>query len=104
MRIERRKDHRLRAQHPKILRLHRHRQNVLRLTGPTIKSCQFTAYNDIRIEWIGDDVTVLLGRDRLPVAKCDLAVVAATCNCDRTALLLATVKPIRKRVVRAYMI
>src|SRR6476620_6693029 len=77
MRIERRKDNRLGPQHPEIFRLHRHWKNVLRLTGATIESRQFTADDKLWIERIGKDVTIFLGRDRSPVAKRNLAVVAA---------------------------
>src|ERR1041384_1742634 len=35
----------------------------------------------------------------MPFAKSDLAVVAPTGNAPRTALLLATAQPIRKRIV-----
>ena len=104
MPIERRKDHRLRAQHPEILRLHRHRQNVLRLTGPAIEPRQLPAVNDVRIDRIGDDITIFLGRDRLPIPKRDLAFVAAAFDTDRAAFLLPAVKPIRKRVVGTDMI
>ena len=104
MRIDRRKDNWLGAHHPEILRLHRHRQDCLGLTGSPIESGQFAADDDVRIERIGDNITVFLRRDWVPVAKCDFAVVAATCDSNRTALLLATIKTIRKRVVRAHVI
>src|SRR5436190_2510086 len=80
LRINWRKDNRLRAQHPKILGLHRHRQNALRLAGSSIEPRQFTADDDIRIERIGDDITVFLRRNRLPIPKRDLSIVTATCD------------------------
>src|SRR5690242_9980717 len=101
MRIEWRKDNGFRAQHPKIFRLHRYRKNVLRLTSAPIKSGQFSADDDVRIERIGDDVTVFFRRDRLPVAERDFAVVPAAFDSDGTAFLLSAVKPVRKRVVCA---
>src|SRR4029077_2672130 len=104
MRIEWRKDNRLGPQHPEIFRLHRHRKNVLRLTGAPIESRQFTADDDVWIEWIGNDITIFLRRNRSPVAERNLAFVAATFDADRTAFLLTAVKPIRKRVVRAHVI
>src|SRR4029077_5767948 len=104
MRIERRKDNRLGPQHPEIFRLHRHWKNVLRLTGATIESGQFAADDNVWIERIGNHVTIFLGRDRSPVAKRNLAVVAATFDSDRPAFLLTAVKPIRKRVVCADVI
>src|SRR5437667_10402289 len=104
MRIERRKHNRFGAQHPEVFRLHRHRKYVLRLTGPTIESRQFTADDDVWIERIGNDVTIFLRRHGSPIAKRDLAFVAAAFDSYRTAFLLAAVKPIRKRVVGADMI
>ena len=104
VRIDWRKDNRLGPQHPEILCWHWHRQNCLGLTGSSIEPRQFTAYDDVRIERIGDYVAVFLGRDRLPVAKRDLAIVAATGDSDRTAFLLTAIKPVRKCVVRADMI
>ena len=96
MRIERRKHNWLAPQHPEILRLHRDRKNVLRLTGSTIESCQLTADDDVWIEWIGNDVAIFLGRNRFPVAERNLAFVAAAFDSDRPAFLLSAVKPIRK--------
>jgi hypothetical protein len=76
----------------------------LRLTGATIEPRQFAADDDVRIERIGNDVTIFLRRDRSPVAERNLAVVTAAFDSDRTAFLLTAVKPIRKRVVRADVI
>src|SRR5205823_14673912 len=104
MRILWRKNHRLAPECSKIFRLYRHRQNILRLAGPAVEPRQFPADDDVRIERIGDDITVFLGGHWLPIAKRDLARVAAAFDSDRTAFLLATVKPIRKRVVRAHVI
>ena len=91
MQINWRKDHWLRAHHPEILCWHGHRQNRLRLTGSSIKPRQFAADEDVRIERIGDHVTVFLRRDRLPVTEGDFPIVATTCDPDRTAFLLTTV-------------
>src|SRR5215470_1239781 len=91
MRIDRRKHNRLGAQHSEILRLHGHRQNSLGLTSSSIEARQFTSDDNARIQRIGDDVTVFLGCDPLPIAKRNLALVAATCDFDRATLLLATV-------------
>src|SRR6516162_9114981 len=103
-RIFRRKNYWLGAQHSKILRLHRHRQNVLRLPRTPIESRKFAPDDDVVVERIGDDVTVFLGRDRLPIAESDLALVAAAFDSDRTAFLLPAVKPIRKSIVCADVI
>src|SRR5437660_6944815 len=104
VRIERRKDNRLGPQHPEVFCLHRHRKYILRLTGATIESRQLTANDNVWIERIGNDVTIFLGRDRLPIAERDLALIAAAFDSDRTAFLLAAVEPIWKRVVRANVI
>src|SRR5580765_2394799 len=88
MRIQRRKDNRLGPYHPKIFRLHRHWQNVLRLTGATIESRQFPADDDVGIERIGNDVTIFLRRNRSPVAERNRAIVAAAFDSDRTTFLL----------------
>src|SRR5436309_10052975 len=104
MRIERRKDNRLGPQHPEVFCLHRHRKYILRLTGAAIESRQLTANDNVWIEWIGDDVTIFLGGDRLPIAERDFAFIAAAFNSDRTAFLLSAVKPVRKCVVGANVI
>ena len=104
MRIERRKHNRLGPYHPEIFCLHRHRKNILPLTGAAIESRQLTANDNLWIERIGNDVTIFLGGDRLPIAESDLAVVPATFDSNRTAFLLAAVKPIWQRVVCANVI
>src|SRR2546423_15094923 len=83
MRIERRKDNRLGPQHPKVVCLHRHRKYILRLTGAAIESRQLTADDNVWIEWIGDDVTIFLGRDWVPIAERDLPFIAAAFDSDR---------------------
>src|SRR5207302_6987373 len=93
-----------RPQRSEIVRLHRDRQNALRLTGPAIEPRQLPAVNDVRIDRIGDDITIFFSRDRLPVPKGDLAFIAATFDTDRAAFLLPAVKAIRKRVVGTDMI
>src|SRR5205823_314677 len=101
MRIERRKDNRLGPQHTEVFCLHRHGKYILRLAGAAIESRQPTANDSVWIDRIGNDVTVFLCGDRLPIAKRDLALIAAAFDSDRTAFLLAAVKPIRKPIVRA---
>src|SRR6185436_14364882 len=58
----------------------------------------------VRVEWIGSDITVLLDADRIPFAKRDCAIVAATGRSDRPALLLAAVYPIRYLVVGDHVV
>ncbi len=48
---------------------------------------------------VGRRVAVLLDADRMPVAKRDLAVVAAARDAGRARLLLSAVQPVRKAVV-----
>ena len=91
MRIERRKNNRLGPQHPEVFCLHRHRENILRLTGAAIESRQLTANDKVCIERIGNDVTIFLGCDRLPIAESDLALVPAAFDSDRSAFLLAAI-------------
>src|SRR5262249_54507182 len=98
------KHNRLGPYHPEIFCLHRYRKNILRLTGAAIESCQLTANDNVWIERIGNDVTIFLGGHWLPIAESDLAVVPATFYSDRTAFLLAAVKPIGERVVCANVI
>src|SRR5207248_5252378 len=69
-----------------------------------IESRQLTADDNVWIPRVGDDVTIFLGRDRLPIAECDFTFIAAAFDSDRTAFLLAAVKPVRKRVVGANVI
>ena len=76
----------------------------MRLTGVAIESRQLTADDNVWIERISNDVTIFLGRDRLPIAERDLAFIAPAFDSDRTAFLLSAVKPVRKRVVGANVI
>src|SRR5205809_2797826 len=91
MRIDRRKDHGLGAQHSKIGRTQWHWKNPLRLTSASIVARQLSAIDHIGIERIGDDITIFLGRDRVPITKGDGAIIAAAGDSDRTALLLTAV-------------
>src|SRR5438552_13998275 len=50
MRIEWRKNHWFRPQRSEIVRLHRDRQNALRLTGAAIEPRQLPAINDVGID------------------------------------------------------
>ncbi|MGH9548198.1 MAG: hypothetical protein ACRD3W_02440, partial [Terriglobales bacterium] len=62
--------------------MHGDGQNRLRLTGSPIEPRQFATDDNVGIKRIGDDATVFLCRDRLPVTKRDLAIIAATCDSD----------------------
>jgi hypothetical protein len=74
------------------------------LSGAPIEARQLAAVDDVRVERIGDNVAVFLGRDRMPVAKSDPAIIAAAGDADRAAFLLAAVQPIRKCVIGADVI
>ena len=104
VRIGRGKDNRLGAQHSKIRRLQRHRQNTLCLPGATVVARQFAAIDDVGIKRISHDVAILLGSNRVPIAKSDCAVIAAASDSDGAALLLAAIQSIGKRVVRTDVI
>src|SRR5207253_10767640 len=56
VRIDRRKDHRLGADHSKIRRTQGHRKNFLGLAGASIVAGQLAAIDNIGIEWVGDDI------------------------------------------------
>src|SRR3954453_8038550 len=98
--MDRREDDRLGADHAKILRAKRDRQDALRLAGPSIVARNLAAINDVGIERIGDDVAIFLRGDWMPLAERDRAVVAAAGDADRATLLLPAVEPIRKGVIR----
>src|SRR5207245_3857486 len=91
VRIDRRKDHRLRADHSKIRRRQGHWKNPLGLAGASIVARQLAAIDNIEIERVGEDIAIFLGRHRVPIAKGDRAIIATTGDSDRAALLLATV-------------
>ena len=80
-------------------RAQRHRHDVLRLAGAAVVARELAAIDDVGIERIGHHVAVLFRRHRMPVAKGDLAVVAAAGDAHRAALLLAAAQPIGEGVV-----
>jgi hypothetical protein len=91
VRINRRKNDRLGADHSKIGRTQGHGKNPLGLAGVSIVARQLATIDNIGIERIGDDIAIFLGRDRVPITKGDRAIDAATGDSDRAALLLTTV-------------
>ena len=76
----------------------------MRLTSATIEPRQFASNNDVRIERIGNDIAVFFCGNRLPIAKRNLTLITTALDSDRTAFLLAAIKLIRKRIVRADVI
>src|SRR5205807_6782492 len=69
------------------------------LAGLAVIARHLAAVDQIRVERIGRDVAVFLRAYRAPLAKGDLAVVAAAGNACRAAFLLAAVDPVRELVV-----
>src|SRR5882757_8104808 len=55
------------------------------------------AVDDVGIEGVGCNVPVLDHADRMPVAVCDLSVIAAARDAYRTTLLLARAEAVRER-------
>ena len=104
VRIERREDNRLGADDAKFRAAQRHRHDVLRLRCAAIVARQLAAVDDVGIERIGNNVAVFFRCHRMPVAKRDLAVIAAAGDADRAALLLAAAQAIGKRVVGIHVI
>src|SRR4029079_12578761 len=92
------------AYHPETFCLHRHRKYILPLSGASIEPRQLAANDDVRVERIGNDLTIFFCCDGLPIAKRDLAFITAALNSHGTAFLLSAVKPVRKPVIRAHMI
>ena len=104
VRIDRREDHRLGAHDAKIAATKWFGHDVLCLRDAAIVTRQLAAVDNVRIKWIGNNITVFFGADRMPFAESDLAIVAATGNARRAALLLATAQTIRKRIICVDMI
>ena len=79
------------------------RRDVLHLSGLRVETEELAAgaaaVNNLRVHRIGKDVTTFAGADRMPIAKSDLAVVAAADHRRRAAVLLRAVDPVRKLIV-----
>src|SRR5438309_1133355 len=90
MRIDGRKHQRLRAINA-ILPSYRNGCHIFYLAGAPVKTRDFIssrAVNDIGVERIGRDVSIFDHSDGVPVAKCNLAIIAASRSTNRAALLL----------------
>ena len=111
MRIDRREHHRLRAHGP-VARTSGWRgpsataggADVRHLSRPPVVPCHLAAVDDVGIERIGRGIAVFLDAHRVPLAKRDLAVVAAAGDAHRTTILLPAADTVRKRVVRHHVI
>src|SRR5437773_1932006 len=73
--------------------------DVLILGGPAIVTSDFAAVDDIGVARIGDGVAVFFNADGVPLAKCDLSIVAAARDARGATFLLAGADAIRKVVV-----
>src|ERR1700724_4553992 len=58
----------------------------------------------VRVQRIGRYISIFNDPDRMPVAKCDLSVVAATGDADRATLLLSSANAIRKSIGDCHVI
>src|SRR5437764_14214791 len=101
MRIHRRKDHWLGAQHTKILRAKGLGHNVLGLVGAPVIARELASVDDIGIERVGSHVAILFCGHRMPLANRNLAIIAPAGDADRAALLLSAANPVWKRIVGA---
>ena len=55
--------------------------------------------NDIGVGGIGNDVAELVTADRVPIQKGDCAVISAAQSCNRSAVLLRAVNPVREAII-----
>src|ERR1700730_10822570 len=104
MRIERRENHGQRTVIAIRSATDGFRRDVSDFAEFLIRSREARAVNDICVERIDGDVTVLEHSDRVPLAKGDFAVVAAAHGSGRAALLLRAVNPIGEAIVRGDMV
>ena len=82
----------------------RFRLDALRLTGFFVKSGNFPAVDQIRIQRIHRNVPVFLCTDRAPIPKRDLSVIASRGDHRRSAFLLPSIHVVWKLIVCAYVI
>jgi hypothetical protein len=80
------------------------RRDVLRLTRALVVNGRLSAVNQPRMAWVGRDVTVFFGSDRMEFAKRNRTVVAAAQHFGASALLLAAEHAIRKAIVRDHVV
>src|SRR5262249_51519934 len=80
------------------------RTDVGNLCRTSVIPCNLSAENDVRVEWVGRGVAILLDAHRMPFAKRNLSVVASTGYADGSAFLLAAANAIWKGVVRHHVV
>src|SRR5205823_7454643 len=78
--------------------------DVLNFPRPLVEATDLSAVDDVRIERIGRDITVLLYAYRIPFTQSDRAVIATAHRSDRATLLLPPVDPVRYSIVRNHMV
>ncbi len=99
MRLERRKNNRKRARIAIFAAANRLRRNLRVLADVLLRSREPVAIKNVRIERIDGDVSILENPDQMPIAKRNLAVIAAALRRHGAAFLLRAVNPIRKTIV-----
>ena len=104
VRIGVREDERRSAVVAILARANDNRRNVLVLTRRLVELRGLAAVDDVRIERIRRDVSILFHTDRMPLAERDLAVVATRRNARRPRLLLPAIHPIGKTIVGDHVI
>ena len=87
------------AQDPIVAGPQRLRGDVLGLSGSSVEAHDAAAIDDVGVEWVGCHVGVFVGPDPQPVAKRDLAAIAAAGDADGTALLLAAADPVGELIL-----
>src|SRR6266404_768561 len=84
------------------------RRDDLRLAGTPVITEKLTiraaAIDDIRVGWIGSDVTALSRAGWMPVTESDGAIIAAADDIDAAAILLRAVNVVWEFVVHGYVV
>src|SRR5664279_852745 len=104
MRINRREHNRLGSYYAEVRPWYRLRHHVLALGSAPVVTRQLAAENYVGVERIGHNIAVLFRRHGMPVTKRNLAIVTATGDANRAALLPAAAEAIGKSVVGVHVI
>src|SRR5207237_990542 len=104
VRVDRREDDWLSAQHAVIRRAERLGRDLLRLVGATVIARKLAAIDNVRIERIRHHVTIFFRGDGMPIAEGDFAVISAAGNARRTAFLLAAAHAVRESIIGVYVV
>src|SRR4029077_2461769 len=79
-------------------------RDILSLPRDAVEFGRLAPVDDIRVERVGRYIAVLLNANGIPVAKRDLAEIAAAGDARAAALLLPAVDPVGELVVGDHMI